>query len=161
MSKWVQILGARAYKVHITQGLITYGFIFIHPIFNVIITKQRVGALGSVLSLLPNFSTQREIYLTFGRIALTLLTIGVFAAYFRTKPLFRRNWRAFHILNYLAFFLVVVHSRGVGTDIRTPPFSWFWSGALVVVAGSILYKWVYPLVLRFLPVGRPSTKAAK
>ena len=63
MSRWVQILGARAYKVHITQGLITYGFIFIHPIFNVIITKQRVGALGSVLSLLPNFSTQREIIL--------------------------------------------------------------------------------------------------
>ena len=160
MNKWIQILGGGAYKVHITQGLITYGFVFLHPIFEVVLRWELGGVDGLVSVFLPNYFLQREIYLTFGKIAFVLLTIAVVAAYFRTKPFFRRNWRAFHILNYLSFVLVIVHSRNVGTDVRTPPFSWFYTFTLIVFPIIVFYRFVYPFLKGRFGVG-PVTKHAR
>lgn len=147
MNVWVQIIGAGAFKLHTIQGLIAYTLIFIHPLFENVIVYQLTGKFtDALLVFLPKFATQRDILLVYGRVGFWLATISVTAAYFRTKPFFRRNWRALHILNYLIFFLIFFHSK-LGTDVNTPPFSWIRWGALVLVVLILAFR-VYPLIVK-------------
>lgn len=149
LDRWVQIIGGKAYKLHITQGIITYGFMFIHPLFeNAIVYQVSRSLTEAILVFMPSFETQRDIFLVFGRAAFILATIASLAAYFRTKPFFRRNWRAFHILNYLVFFLVFVHAR-VGTDVNTVPFVWLRWISIFVIPGTILIRFL-PITKRYL-----------
>lgn len=148
MSKWVQILGAKAYRLHITQGLLTYAFIFIHPIFYYFISYQVVGKI----MLLPDRSIEVEFWIGFGRVAFTLLTIAVVVGYFRTKSFFRRNWLKIHVLNYISFFLVAVHSWNVGTDTLTLPFIWFFWFALGAVSLSIVYRVYTNFLTKIVPL---------
>lgn len=157
MGRWVQILGARAFKFHVTEGLVAYGFILTHPLMQVLIDYKARGVLGAFLTLLPG----QDIFLNFGKMALVLLTIAVPAAYLRTKPFFRRNWRVFHILNYLAFFFIVVHSRGVGTDVSTPPFVWVHRAAILGVTYSLFYRFILPFVRNFFSSQTLKEKAAR
>ena len=150
MNWWIGIIGAKAYKIHITQGLFAYGLMFMHPLFeNFIVYQISKNVTGVFLVFVPSFTTQRNQLLVFGRAALLLATISVIASYFRTHPFFRSNWRAFHILNYLVFYLVFWHMR-VGTDIITPPFVWVSWLALITISGSLIYKSFYPLYSKFL-----------
>lgn len=141
MNGWTQLIGAKAYKLHITQGLMTYGFMFIHPLFeNVVVYQVSKSITTALLVFVPSLETQRDIFLVFGRSAFVLATIAVIAAYFRTKPFFRRNWKAFHILNYLVFFLVWFHSKGLGTDVNTFPINFLYLAMPLVVITSLLYR---------------------
>lgn len=140
MKRWVQIIGAKAYKYHITQGLFTYGVVLVHPTLFSILNWKLFGSFK--IFLLPSgfYPLDYERFLVPARVAFVLLTIGVAAGYFRTKPFFRRHWRKFHILNYLAFFLIVLHSKAIGSDIATPPFVWVYYFAITAVAITVLYK---------------------
>ncbi|KKQ51588.1 hypothetical protein A2865_01515 [Candidatus Woesebacteria bacterium RIFCSPHIGHO2_01_FULL_39_17] len=148
MSWWLKIIGSKAYRIHTVQGLFAYGFMLVHPLFENIIVYQDSKSITESLSVfIPSLETQRDILLVFGRIAFLLATIAVVASYFRTKPFFRRNWRAFHILNYLVFYLVFWHMR-IGSDIATSPFKWVSLIALVTVSGSLIYRILYPQYLK-------------
>ena len=147
MDKWVQIIGAKAYNLHVTQGLFTYGFVLVHPILNSALTYAVSKSVRDViLGLVPSFSSQREVFLVYGRVAFVLVTISVIAGYFRTKPFFRKNWKAFHILNYLSFILVAFHSKGVGSDMGSFPFNFlYWifvSGVILTILHKIYVKYV-------------------
>lgn len=150
MSKWLQIIGARAYKYHVTEGLITYSIILAHPLMQTLLDYKISGPFAALISLLPG----RNIYLNLGKIALFLLTMGVFAAYFRTKPFFRRNWLKFHILNYFAFLFVAVHSWNLGTDIKTFPFLLIYWSVISLVIFSLIYKLLYPSLRKKYVVGK-------
>ena len=148
MDHWVQVIGAKAYKFHITQGLFIYGLVLVHPTLYLLITYQLTNnLLQSFLVILPSFKNQTETLLVFGKTALLLLTVSVTAAYFRTKPFFRRNWKAFHILNYLVFYLVFYHAR-IGTDLASQPFDTFYWLALFLVTMTIIYKLFYPRLFK-------------
>jgi predicted ferric reductase len=148
MNRLIQTIGSSSYKIHITQGLVAYGFMLVHPLFeNALIYQVSKSITDTILVFIPRLSSERDIFLAFGRTALILATIAVFAAYFRTKPFFRRNWRAFHILNYLVFYLVFIHMR-VGTDIATPPFSWVSLTAFLFVTASVCYRMLNPVYLK-------------
>lgn len=150
MDWFVKMIGGKAYKIHITQGLITYGFMFIHPLLqNVIVYQASQSLTKALLVFMPSFAAQRDLLLVFGRVAFVLATIAVIAAYFRTKPFFRRNWRAFHILNYLVFYLILIHARG-GSDIATIPFSAvYWVAAITV--SLIVVRKILVFVIKPLP----------
>lgn len=151
MDKWVQVIGAKVYKLHTTQGLFAYGLVLIHPTLYFLITYDLTKSVSRVLLLfLPSFKTQQEILLLFGKTAFVLSTISVTAAYLRTKPFFRRNWRAFHNLNYLVFYSVFYHAR-VGTDLGSQPFDAVYWLAFATVSGTLLYRFVFPLVKIFMP----------
>lgn len=141
MGWWIKKLGGKAYKYHITHGLLAYFFFLTHPLMQTLIDFNLSGPLGSAISLLPG----RDIFLNLGKMALYLLTAGVFAAYFRTKPIFRKHWRKFHYLNYLAFVFVAIHSWNLGTDVRTLPFLATFAIGHIAVSAAILLKF-YPLV---------------
>src|SRR3970282_256537 len=114
MERWIKILGAKAFRAHVTEGIITYSFIFIHPLMQMYFDYSARGLCGALLTWFPG----RCIYLNLGKVGFLLLTVGVIAGYFRTKPIFRRNWRTLHILNYIAFFFIFIHSRNLGSDVN-------------------------------------------
>lgn len=141
MGRWLQIIGSKAYLFHTTQGLLAYGFILAHPFMYTLI-NYKLGAtfFELIASFVPKFSPRPEIYITFGRMGFVLFTVGVVAAYFRTKPFFRRNWLKFHLFNYVGFYAVWFHARNIGSDVQTPPFSWFFNSSIFVVSALILWR---------------------
>lgn len=153
MNTLVQFIGARAYRLHTFQGLIAYGFIFIHPLFqSAIIYQTSKSIVEALLVILPQFKTQRDLYLVYGKIAFLLTTIAVLASYFRTNPFFRRNWRVLHRLNFLAFYFVFLHS-GIGKDIDTFPFSFIRFVSFISVSSIVLLRFVYPSLIKYLKIG--------
>jgi len=144
LSKWVQIIGSKAYKFHITLGLLSYGFILIHPFLNSLLTLQITGSFGAVLAdIFVGAKSQHDLLQIYGKFALILLTIGVGAGYFRTKLFFRKNWKVFHIVNYLAFILVAIHSKGLGSDINSFPYSYLYWIFVFFVFLTLVYKLIH------------------
>ena len=133
MDKWVQFLGSKAYRLHVVQGLVAYGFFFVHPILNsllIYVTDDRI-----VSSFIPYFTTQRELDMAYGVIGFYLITLAVVAGYFRTRPFFRRNWSKFHYLNYFAFFFSFYHSLKLGTTVYMMPFALSYWIVFTLVSG--------------------------
>lgn len=140
---------------HETQGLFAYGFLFAHPLFFLANNFFVTGVFRPLSLLFTNFSNIRELYISLGKIAFVLLTIGVFAAYFRHKPFLNRHWRKFHILNYIAFWLVFFHSRNIGSDTRTYPMNLVYPVTGILVVLSVVYRLVpgrvYSRLSKWLP----------
>lgn len=144
MKKLTEKLGGWVFTFHITEGLILYGIIVLHPtlfvLFNYFAGKgiDPFYVFTQVCILCRNIS---EFYYTLGRVSFWIVTVAVIAAFFRTStPFLRVHWKKFHIFNFLAFLLVGFHSIGVGTDVGTFPFSLFHGPALAIVTYIILFK---------------------
>lgn len=152
MPKLAEKLGGWIFRFHVTEGIFTYVFVLAHPLLFVF----------NPLYVFLGFSTQKaELFYSFGRSAFWLITVAVTAALLRTQPWLQNNWRKFHILNYVAFFLIWFHSLKVGTDIGTFPFSFFHGPSLVIVSAIVLYKlYVYFKPRFFLSSSNPSSSTS-
>ncbi len=148
-----RIFGPRILNFHMTQGLVAYGLILAHPTLFLLNTVL-AGVPNPLILLLPRFTTAYETYLSFGKVGFVLLTAAVFAARFRNTQFLQKHWRKFHILNYIAFWLIFVHSFNIGSDAKTPPFSWLYPVMAVLVVLSIFYRRIY------IPFVKP-TKASQ
>lgn len=152
MDFWRGIFGSRILNFHATQGLVAYGLVLTHPAF--FLLNATVKNIPSPLGLLvPQFSSAYEIYLSFGKVGFILLTVAVFAAKFRNASFFQKHWRKFHILNYITFWFIFVHSFNVGSDTKATPFAWFYPIMAVLVVLSIFYRRIY---IPFLKSARAS-----
>jgi DMSO/TMAO reductase YedYZ heme-binding membrane subunit len=135
--------------------------LLVHPILYAVFTYQTVNKI--ILFIIPRSDINPpgyEMFLTYGRIAFSLLTVGVIAGLLRNRPEIRAHWRKFHILNYFAFFFVSVHALNVGTDIKTPPFAWFFWVANFVILGVVLYRFLYPRIRSFIVERQTSRSSA-
>lgn len=143
MEKLTQKLGGWIFKFHIIQGPIAYSLILLHPLLLVLFNFKIFGKFDPFY-IFTDFCVLckpvSEYYLTFGRIAFWLVTFAVVAAKFRTRPFFRKNWRVFHSLNYLAFFFIVIHSFKLGSDATSMPFLVFYIFSIISVISIIIYK---------------------
>ena len=71
-----------------------------------------------------------------GTLALYALIISVSAALMRKK--IPRLWRSLHMFNYLVFYLILVHSLRLGSELQDGALRYLWlSYAVIVVAGQI------------------------
>jgi len=154
LNKWIQIIGGKAYRLHTFLGVITYGLILIHPLTYFVFSYQILDAFVPVL--IPSLETRREFWLNFGRFAFYFVTLGVVAGRFRQKPFFRKNWRYFHIINYLTFYFVAIHAWFVGTDTRQAPFVWVYWLSVLFVSIIVLHK--LSLVIRSVYLRYSSNK---
>lgn len=152
---WRRIFGPQILFFHITQGLITYALILTHPTM-FFLNSVYLGVQAPLLLLLPSFANSYETFLSFGKIGFLLLSVGVFAGYFRTKPFLQKHWRKFHILNYVGFWFIFVHSWNVGSDTHTSPFSWLYPFMAVLVVISIFYRRLYVPFFKKRSVSAPS-----
>lgn len=129
MPRWTELLTGKIFKFHIVEGIAAYFLMILHIIFGTL--------LG--FGFLPVFARSQLLY-NFGRFAFLLFTVAVLAGLLRTKPFLIRHWRKFHILNYLAFYLIAIHSFFVGSDTRSFPFIVLWWIAVFVVTFLVLRK---------------------
>lgn len=147
MDFWRGIFGSRILNFHMGEGIVAYGLILAHPAF-FLLNAILANAPNPLGLLVPRFSTFYETYLSFGKIGFILLTVAVLAAKFRNVGFLQVHWRKFHILNYLAFWFIFVHSFNLGSDTRTPPFSWLYPIMAVLVVLSIFYRRIYILFIK-------------
>ena len=139
MPKLIEKMGGWIFNFHLTEGLGAWGIMLLHPTLFVFLNYRIEGLSTALLTLLPRFSPNQEIWYSFGKFALILISIAVLAAYFRQKPFLRKNWHKFHILNYLGYGFVAIHAFYSGTDAWTAPFSWFyWIAIGVVILATFL-----------------------
>ncbi len=138
--------GAWVHKVHVTQGIFAYFFIFFHP-FIYLVALIQASKTFNPFYVYSDFcllcKTRVELYYTLGRVAFWLFTAIFVAAYFRTKPFFRKYWNLLHRLNYVLFFAVSLHALMVGSDVRSWPFFAFFIVANLVVLGISLKNTFY------------------
>lgn len=140
MTALTEKLGGWVFKFHTTQGLFIYGLILIHPMLYTVFNYFSLGVFNPLFTIFPMSLERSELWISFGRFSFLLLTVGVAAGYFRTKPFLRERWRSLHILNYVAFIFVAVHAYFTGTDAWTPPFSWFYWLAVFTIGFTILRR---------------------
>lgn len=144
MPKWIEKLGGWIFKFHITEGLIAYALVVLHPLmfflFNYFI-YQSLDIFYIFVDICILCKPPIEYFYSLGRLAFWLLTISVSAALFRTAtPFMRIHWKKFHMINYLTFLVIWTHSLGVGSDIGTFPFSIFHGPALVIIVWVTIWQ---------------------
>jgi|SRR3989344_5112618 len=140
MNYFRKLFGTKILKFHIIEGIIAYLIIVLHPTFYFLYNLQFSDFKTSILSLLPSFATNIDIYIDFGKLGLIFLTIAIMAGIFRTYPLISKNWRWFHRLNYIVFGLILIHSFFLGTDTKTAPFVYLYPIFIVGLITSVVYK---------------------
>lgn len=137
MQALTQKFGAWVFKLHLAEGAFAYFLVLLHPLLFVLFNFKIKGVFDPFYvftDLCVLCETSLEYFYNFGRVSFWVLTIAVLAAKFRTHPLLRNNWRKFHMLNYLVFFMVSGHAYKLGSDISFQPFSaFFWASQAVVV----------------------------
>ena len=128
MSKLIEKLGAWVFKFHVVEGIFTYLLVLTHPLLAVLFNWKLKGTIDPFY-VFTDFcilcKTNLELFYTFGRVSFWLITIAVAAGLLRTQPWLRKNWKKFHYLNYLVFFLIAIHSWFVGSDVQSKPFVYF------------------------------------
>ena len=153
MDKWIEKLGGWVFKFHVLEGAVIYSLVLPHPLLFVLLRFKSLGILDPFYvftDVCVICANKTEFLYTFGRVGFWLITLAVLAAKLRTQPWLRVHWRKFHILNYLAFIFISIHSRFTGTDTLTPPFVWFWWIATIVIIGIVIYKLLALYRPRFL-----------
>lgn len=149
MPLWFKIFDSRSAVLHEKHGVWAYLLILSHPIFFTLSAVLASGFKEGIITLFPAFQTKTDILINYGRIGFTLITIAVFASYFRHKGFLNRHWLKFHILNYVAFYFIFLHSWNIGSDTRTFPLSVLYPAMAIVVAFSIAYR-ILPRVWKAL-----------
>jgi len=148
MNKWVRYFGGWIFRFHIFEGLLAYGLLVLHPVFylaNIFLSGGNV----TFSFFLPKISPPFESFLTAGKVSFILISVSVFAAYFRTLPILRNHWRKFHMLNYFTFFLIFFHSFNLGSDVRKFPFSFIYYSSIIIFLAIFCYKLIEVLRLVF------------
>lgn len=146
MQKFISLFGASALKWHTRQGIITYGIILSHPLLYTVYSAQTLQNFNLISIFWPNLSDLNEYYISFGRLGLYLLTIGIFFGIFRSHRVFIKHWRKFHIVNYVAFAFVLFHSWNIGSDTHTPPFVFLYPVFIVGLLSALLYRRIYRVI---------------
>jgi len=143
MNKLIEKYGAWIFRFHVTEGIFTYLLVLIHPLLAVLLNFKLLGPFDPFY-VFTDFcvicKTNSELFLTFGRVAFWIITLAVAAGYFRTNPWLRRNWKKFHKLNFIAFFLIAIHSWFVGSDTQSSPFVYFFYFTIPIVAYLFTFK---------------------
>lgn len=139
-------LGAtrKAIKFHMVNGIVAYFFVILHPLlmvaYNYLIYRKIDPFLAyvDVCLFCPN---KLDFLINLGRIGFWFITVAVIAAKYRnTIDWLKINWRKLHILNYLAFYFISVHTINIGSDSTKPLFMAYFVFLQLVVIYSIIVR---------------------
>jgi len=142
MPLWFKIFDSRSTVDHERNGIYAYLLILAHPTFFTLSAFLAEGTQGVIDAFIPGFFTQTDLLLNYGRIGFTLITLGVLAAYFRHKPFLNRHWLKSHVLNYVGFWFLFLHSWNIGSDTQTFPLNIIYPTMALIVGSSIVYRFI-------------------
>ena len=93
-----------------------------------------LAVAGSLAPFVPRASSVLEFFQWAGRPALLLFIVAVIAGLLRLS--FKKGWRYFHLVTYLAFILATVHANLLGTTLQIPAVrvaSWLMAAVATIV----------------------------
>jgi predicted ferric reductase len=102
-----KIFNTKFQNIHHSTSIAGLVLVTAHPVMFAI--EQMNAAV-----FIPDFSSAYQFFLLAGRPAIYLIYIA-FAAFFLRK-VWKKGWRWFHVLNYVALIFGVVHGIMIGTD---------------------------------------------
>ena len=117
--------------MHHRLVLIGLSLIAVHPLTYALQT-------GSLSVLVPIWSPLRDFLTWASRPALYLILIASAAAVVRTR--IKSRWKFIHWLNYVAFFLIFVHARLLGSDVGGGILRFPWTVMAAIVLGVLVHK---------------------
>lgn len=131
-------------KLHMLNGILTYIVVLIHPIFYLLFRYYAIGKIDPLyvfVDVCVLCQGIHEHYLNLGRISFYLLTITVISVKFKNiSNWLKENWRKLHILNYVAFYFVSIHSILIGTDSKNIFFIIYFLICQLIVLVSVYKK---------------------
>jgi len=133
-SQWVPRFAVAG--VHRTISLLALGFVTVHVLTAVMDTFVSVGWLAAVVPFVSGYS---PLWIGCGAVAFDLLLAVTFTSLLRHR-LSAGMWRGVHWLTYASFPIAVIHSIGVGTDLR---FTWMdalTGVCLAAVLGALVWR---------------------
>lgn len=144
MDKFADKLGVWIFDFHVKEGIAIYLLAIFHPLAY-LFYRYFIGIGMDPVSVFLGFclycQSKLDYYYTLGRIGFWLLTVSVFTGIFRSSTTYLQvNWRKFHILNYVIFFVTGVHGFLLGSDFRFLPFYYFAIAASLVVLYTVFQK---------------------
>jgi predicted ferric reductase len=144
MESFAKKVGNWIFNFHVWEGIVIYSLIVLHPLMFMFLQHfvgRGTDPINVFLGVCLFCNPKIEYIFTLGRIAFWLLTIGVFAGFYRHANSFMKaNWRKFHALNYVAFLLVGIHGFIFGPDLPSKSFIYFAIPAYLIVLYTILRK---------------------
>lgn len=143
LEKLTSKFGGWIFKVHAIQGPVIYLLALIHPLFLFVFNYKVFHTLDPFYIYTQACllcKTNIEFFYTLGRLSIWFLTIGVFAALFRSSDNWlKKNWRKIHLLNYFVFFFVAIHAWFVGSDFHISPLKYFYWLSIILVTSTLFF----------------------
>jgi DMSO/TMAO reductase YedYZ heme-binding membrane subunit len=127
----VRYFGRPFVKTHHIVAVTGLALLIVHPL----VVAWDYGSLNVFVPLFDSWT----VFLRWGgRVAWYLFAIASLVALLRTS--LRKQWRAIHMLNYLAFFLATTHAVMLGSDFRSPVMKALPIAMALLVAGAFVQK---------------------
>ena len=142
----IKVFGRRLKNWHINQGKVAFTLVVSHFLMYSALNISALGIASTLDILVPRFTFNEEGLISLGKFGLVILTIGVLAAIYRLRHLIVKFWRKIHIVNYLAFTLVLVHSFFLGEDAHSFPFLALYPIFAAGLIAAVLYRRVYRVI---------------
>ncbi len=108
---------------HVAEGIFTFLFAFLHPLFLFLLIKVSGGGYFQTLTSL---SYPLKTYWLIGNAALLLLTVAAVAGIMRRNKFVVKYWKYLHYLNYLVLPFVLIHSWFIGSHVQGSAFEPIW-----------------------------------
>jgi DMSO/TMAO reductase YedYZ heme-binding membrane subunit len=131
MRQLVRYFGRPFVKTHHALSLASLALVTLHPLAVAL-------NFGSLNVFVPLFDSWIVFLRWGGRVAWYLFVIAALAALLRAR--FRQQWRAVHMLNYVAFFLATVHAILLGTDLQSVVLKVLAIAMAIVVVVTLVQK---------------------
>jgi sulfoxide reductase heme-binding subunit YedZ len=126
-----KLFGKPFLQVHHRLALAGLFLIALHPLTYALSTN-------SLSVLVPIWSPLSSFFTWAGRPALYLILIATSAGVIRNR--LKSQWRFIHWLNYVAFFLVFIHSRLLGSDLSGGALRLASAVMAAIVLGVLIHK---------------------
>jgi DMSO/TMAO reductase YedYZ heme-binding membrane subunit len=136
-----RLYGQNWLPFHRLQGLLALLLAVLHPLILYVAFVVWTGSFNwfeAVLSYTPQVT-----WVWLGETALLLMALTITTALLMRRPWLRRKWHWIHLLNYVVFGLVWVHSFLLGSEAHTFPMSWLYPFFGITVIVAMAYRRLY------------------
>lgn len=132
---------ASSWSLHRTTGIVLILSIALHLCS---LLFDRFVNLGLLDLLVPFYSSYQRLYLSLGIIGFYIFIPVIWSSLFWVDK-YSKLWRTTHVLSFLMYFAVFIHSLFIGTDTHQPwMLAIYWSTGLIM-GGLILYRLIWKL----------------
>lgn len=128
-------------KFHIFEGTAAIILVFLHP--TLLFGAQFLDEGWNGFFSFSFVASDKVMYVFMGEVAFVLFFTAVSAAILRNKPFLVKHWRKFHMLQYVTFILVFLHSINLGSHTSSSPIKQLWLLYATTFLIALFYRRIY------------------